>query len=322
MNKKLLAIAIAGVLAAPLAQAQTANVTLYGRINIDAEVIINAKSGSPTGLATAGISVIGCPPIGAQVNSCLPGEPPAGTKQNLYRVSSNSSRLGVRGTESLGGGLNAIFQIESNVSADSSGGQFATRETFAGLQGGWGTLKLGYFLTPYDDIQGIFGSVPTLMTGILGSQGLWANGGASVEAGGFDARVGNSVRYDSPNIAGFTGSVQLGARDGNSTNPVPALTGANAPDSPTPGDPRPRRAARCRRCAVTRTSCRPAGSTTTARSRPASRTKCTTTCASARTPIRSCRIRRAPLPRRGTSASSRSAGRTSRSSTTSAPAAT
>ena len=93
-------------------------------------------------------------------------------------MSSNSSRFGVRGTESLGGGLNAIFQIESNVSADSSGGQFATRETFAGLQGGWGTLKLGYFLTPYDDIQGIFGSVPTLMTGILGSQGLWANGGA------------------------------------------------------------------------------------------------------------------------------------------------
>src|SRR5512141_2991456 len=181
MNKKLLAIAIAGVLAAPLAQAQTANVTLYGRINIDAEVIINAKSGNT--LTTTGTTT-------------LPGDPPSGTKQNLYRVSSNSSRFGVRGTESLGGGLNAIFQIESNVSADSSGGQFATRETFAGLQGGWGTLKLGYFLTPYDDIQGIFGSVPTLMTGILGSQGLWANGTQSVEGGGFDARVGNSVRYD------------------------------------------------------------------------------------------------------------------------------
>jgi predicted porin len=223
MNKKLLAIAIAGVLAAPLAQAQTANVTLYGRINIDAEVIINAKTGST--ITTTGTTT-------------LPGDPPPGTKQNLYRVSSNSSRFGVRGTESLGGGLNAIFQIESNVSADSSGGQFATRETFAGLQGGWGTLKLGYFLTPYDDIQGMFGSVPTLMTGILGSQGLWANGGAAVEAGGFDARVGNSVRYDSPNIAGFTGSVQLGARDGNNTNPVGALlTGAGNPDSPTPGDP-------------------------------------------------------------------------------------
>ena len=48
MNKKLLAIAIAGVLAAPLAQAQTANVVLYGRINIDSEVIINQKQDTST----------------------------------------------------------------------------------------------------------------------------------------------------------------------------------------------------------------------------------------------------------------------------------
>ena len=39
MNKKLVAVAVAGVLAAPLAaQAQTANVTLYGRLNITLEV--------------------------------------------------------------------------------------------------------------------------------------------------------------------------------------------------------------------------------------------------------------------------------------------
>ena len=39
MNKKLVALAVAGVLAAPLAQAQTANVTLYGRVNLDVEVV-------------------------------------------------------------------------------------------------------------------------------------------------------------------------------------------------------------------------------------------------------------------------------------------
>ena len=43
MNKKLVAVAVAGMLAAPLAaQAQTANVTLYGRLNMDMEVV-NAK---------------------------------------------------------------------------------------------------------------------------------------------------------------------------------------------------------------------------------------------------------------------------------------
>ena len=39
MNKKLVAVAIAGLLAAPLAQAQTANVTLYGRVNLDMEIV-------------------------------------------------------------------------------------------------------------------------------------------------------------------------------------------------------------------------------------------------------------------------------------------
>ena len=42
MNKKLVALAVAGVLAAPLAQAQTANVTLYGRVNLDIEFVNGA----------------------------------------------------------------------------------------------------------------------------------------------------------------------------------------------------------------------------------------------------------------------------------------
>ena len=47
MNKKLVAVAVAGMLAAPLAaQAQTANVTLYGRLNLDMEVV-NAKQDAP-----------------------------------------------------------------------------------------------------------------------------------------------------------------------------------------------------------------------------------------------------------------------------------
>ena len=40
MNKKLVALAVAGVLSAPLAaQAQTANVTLYGRVNMTVEAV-------------------------------------------------------------------------------------------------------------------------------------------------------------------------------------------------------------------------------------------------------------------------------------------
>jgi predicted porin len=185
MNKKLVAVAVAGVLAVPLAaQAQTANVTLYGRLNITAEVV-----------------------EGQQAN---------GTKGNYFQVSSNSSRLGVRGTESLGGGLNAIFQIESNVNVDTGGGVLASRETFAGLQGGWGTFKMGNFLAPNDDIHGVFGNVPTLLTSLLSTASVWGQGLLSKTAGGFDARLGNSVRYDSPRVAGFSFSTQVSQMDASS----------------------------------------------------------------------------------------------------------
>jgi predicted porin len=150
-----------------------------------------------------------------KAQSIDPNLPATAGPQNrtLYRVNSNSSRLGVRGSEALGGGLSAIFQIESNVNADSGGGVLATRETFVGLQGAWGTFKMGNFLAPYDDIHPIFGSVPTLTTSILATASLWAQGGQSNDGGGFDNRLQNSIRYDMPRTRGFTASVQLSTYD-------------------------------------------------------------------------------------------------------------
>src|ERR1700690_3567861 len=125
MNKKLVALAVAGACALPLtAQAQTANVTLYGRLNLDAEVIINQRQQLPGG--------------------------PTG---NYYRVDSNSSRVGVRGDENLGGGLHAFFQLEERFDNTNGGNPVTTGgDNWVGLQGPWGTTKLGYYLTPYDDI--------------------------------------------------------------------------------------------------------------------------------------------------------------------------
>jgi predicted porin len=185
MKKKLVAVAVAGVLAAPLAaQAQTANVTLYGRLNVDLEIVS--------------------------------GRQPDGSNPHVWRLSSNSSRLGFRGTESLGGGLSAIFQIESNISGDtgnSPSSGFASRETFVGFQGNWGTFKMGKFLMPLDDMHGLFGNVPTYLTSILSTADLWAQGTLNKGAGGFDARLGNSLRYDSPSFNGLTFSGQISLRD-------------------------------------------------------------------------------------------------------------
>src|SRR5216117_1039219 len=148
MNKKLVALAVAGAFALPLAaQAQTANVTLYGRLNMDLEFV--------------------------------KGQQNDGSNPTVNRVSSNSSRFGMRGTESLGGGLNAIFQIEQNVSGDTgnaASSSLGSRETFVGLQGSWGKATIGKFLMPEDDLHPIFGNAPTLTTSILSTAALWAQG--------------------------------------------------------------------------------------------------------------------------------------------------
>src|SRR5664279_3929968 len=215
MNKKLVVLAVAGAFASPLAvQAQTANVTLYGRANIDLEFIKGATcANGASGGGQGG---------GGVLKACSAGVTQAGDPNNFItnptvaRVSSNSSRFGMRGTESLGGGLNAVFQLESNVSWDSgnsSGSSIASRETFAGLQGSWGKATMGKFLMPQDDLHPIFGNAPTFTTSILSTADVWAQGNLNKGQGGFDARPGNNVRYDSPNVSGFTGALQYSTRD-------------------------------------------------------------------------------------------------------------
>ena len=134
MNKKLVALAVAGALSAPLAvQAQTANVTLYGRANMDLEFV-----------------------KGQQRRRLEPDRQSREQQLVAFRM---------RGTESLGGGLNAIFQLESNVSCDTgnaASSSLASRETFVGLQGSWGKVTMGKFLMPQDDIRFIFDNSITL----------------------------------------------------------------------------------------------------------------------------------------------------------------
>jgi predicted porin len=57
-------------------------------------------------------------------------------------MSSNSSCLGFRGTEELGGGLKAIFQIESSINPHSGTGTFSGRDSFVGLNGGFGRTSM------------------------------------------------------------------------------------------------------------------------------------------------------------------------------------
>ena len=112
VNKKLfLSIAAGAVVSLPVLAADNSTVTIYGRVNVSLEK--TEIKNNPAGDATK------------------------------TQVVDNSSRIGFRGKEELGANFAAIFQVESRVRADSSGDAWASRDSFVGLEGGFGTLRLG-----------------------------------------------------------------------------------------------------------------------------------------------------------------------------------
>jgi len=177
---------VAVVTAAPAALAQGGRVNVYGTLNLDVEAVR--------------------------------GKQPDGSNPTTFRVSSNSSAIGLRGAEALGGGMSAFFQLEYSVGMDDGANQnLPYRDSFLGLAGDWGSVQFGYFLAPYDDVSVLFGSVPTYLTSILSTSALWSQGAQPKINGGFDARLPNSIRYDSPIVNGFSGSVQVSL--GERSNP-------------------------------------------------------------------------------------------------------
>jgi predicted porin len=154
----------------------------------------------------------------------------------ITRLLSLSSRLGVRGSENLGNGLNAIFTIETGISADTGSATLGSREASVGLTGEFGKIRLGFMLNPLDDLHPIAG--PGYVTSVTNDNlnGFWANGYSNLFLGGsagstactqvagpngngnsfaFDNRVGNSIRYDSPNRSGWRFATQLGLGEVN-----------------------------------------------------------------------------------------------------------
>uniref|UniRef100_UPI0036151FE0 porin n=1 Tax=Undibacterium arcticum TaxID=1762892 RepID=UPI0036151FE0 len=72
----------------------------------------------------------------------------------------NGSRLGFKGSEDLGSGLSAIFQIESGFNADTGAqadaAKLFNRQSFVGLTGGFGAVKLGRQMNPVYANNGTF----------------------------------------------------------------------------------------------------------------------------------------------------------------------
>lgn len=136
-----------------------------------------------------------------------------GTNSAL-NVSSNSSRFGVKGDIPIRDGLVGIYQIESEVNADtgntSTGSTaFASRNTFAGLQGPYGTVRVGRFDTP---VKLIGRQVDLFQDQVGDARNLTRGSNSSAR---FDERPNNSIAYTSPTLAGFYGIVQYASNTDN-----------------------------------------------------------------------------------------------------------
>ncbi len=188
MNKKLVALALSAV-AAGVASAQTANVTLYGIVD--------------TYLSSQRIGGVGA--VAARSTTMVTGGGLSG------------SRWGLRGSESLGGGMNAIFTLENGFASDSGalgqGGLLFGRRAFVGLNGGFGTVTIGRDYSPNFFVMcnsdDTFGGCLTGFSAVANMGGFFAN----------TLRQNNQVKYSTPNMGGLTGSLAwaLGEVAGNSS---------------------------------------------------------------------------------------------------------
>jgi len=195
MNKKLIAVAVAGACVAPAAMAQTANpVTLYGKVYETFE-IVEAKGGTT-----------------AQNDN---------TKRRS-RVEDQASRLGVRGTEDLGGGLKAFFQLETAFRADQnntvpgstgSAQPFGTRNSGVGLQGAWGSILLGRWDTPF--------KLATTAVDPFGDVTIGGIKMALNDNSQFDRRDQNVIQYWSPTWSGVAVRLQFQANENKTSSSDP-----------------------------------------------------------------------------------------------------
>lgn len=182
MKKLHLALAVAGALTGA-AQAQSA-VEVYGIVDL----------GFTREVGNVGGSVAGGNKISSGAQS--------------------GTRLGFKGKEDLGNGLNALFVLETGIAADSGGFNQANkafaRQSFVGLQGDFGTLTLGrqytsYFLT-LNQVADPFAS------GLSGNaQNLMLPGASNTITGSDRAiRMDNAIKYATPIFENFSGEIAYG----------------------------------------------------------------------------------------------------------------
>ena len=173
MKKSLIALTLAA-----LPVAAMADVTLYGQIKAGVE-ISKVKLGEQTAAK-----------LGHEKSS-----------KTATEIADFGSRIGFKGHEHLGNNLNAIWQVEQNTSIAGGDKEWASRESFIGLEGGFGKVRAG--------------KLDSTVKNTSDNVDQWESSNGALNMSVF-TRVDEravSVRYDTPVFSGFSASVQYTPRD-------------------------------------------------------------------------------------------------------------
>ncbi len=151
------------------------------------------------------------------------------TSKNINSGNMSTSFIGFKGSEDLGGGMSAVFAIESFMRSDTAqagrfdGDTFWARNAYVGLSSAAGTLTLGRNTTAlfvntliFNAFGDSFGFSPAIRQTFISGGNFQVSG---------DTGWSDSVKYSSPSFGGlsFTGHAALGEGNGGRNLGVSAL---------------------------------------------------------------------------------------------------
>ena len=193
MKKKLIALAVAGALAAPVvASAQGTNVTIFGRVQAEYSLVDFAHVPS----------------------------------QGVINDNSRSSRWGLHITEDLGGGFKANARLEFGLNTG-AGSATTPREQWVGLSSNrMGDVKFGRVQSPFKDFAGGMTIDPFAYTTLQANgAGGTMSGGANGLGSGANGFVNSAIRLDTAEFAGFSFAAIFMPGDANNIDPTNGGTG-------------------------------------------------------------------------------------------------
>ncbi len=127
-----------------------------------------------------------------------------------------ASRLGIKGSEDLGGGLSASFWLESQINADTGEviGKFWGRRSTLSLTGGFGEIRMGRDFTPAYRVATLL-SDPFGNSGLPAIDSIFSTAKINGVAYSTHYRLDNSVTYFLPNtLGGIYGQATVAPREG------------------------------------------------------------------------------------------------------------